>query len=128
MTIYKRGVYDVEVELEKLGYDYDALLEELIYQITNQGVLWENNDEAYRNLKNENEKITESNNRLKFYQNENLRLASELFASHKRYDVIKKQLHNIPIILDPVIFAKSGTPLLKKNCVDLIINDLILNC
>ena len=50
MTIYKRGVYDVEVELEKLGYDYDALLEELIYRITNQGVLWENNDEAYRNF------------------------------------------------------------------------------
>ena len=30
-----------------------------------------------------------------FYQNENLRLASELFASHKRYDVIKKQLYDL---------------------------------
>ena len=59
-------------------------------------------DEAYRNLKNENEKITESNNRLKFYQNENLRLASELFASHKRYDVIKKQLYDLGLQKDQI--------------------------
>ena len=52
-------------------------------------------EEAYGDLKNKNEKLTESNNRLKFYQNENLRLASELFASHKRYDVIKKQLYDL---------------------------------
>ena len=52
-------------------------------------------EEAYGDLKNKNEKLTESNNKLKFYQNENLRLASELFASHKRYDVIKKQLYDL---------------------------------
>ena len=52
-------------------------------------------DEAYRDLKNKNEKLTESNNKLKFFQNENLRLSSELFASHKRYDVIKKQLYDL---------------------------------
>ena len=52
-------------------------------------------EEAYGDLKNKNEKLTESNNRLKFYQNENLRLASELFASHKRYDVTKKQLYDL---------------------------------
>ena len=52
-------------------------------------------DEAYRDLKNKNEKLTESNNKLKFYQNENLRLSSELFVSHKRYDVIKKQLYDL---------------------------------
>ncbi len=52
-------------------------------------------DEAYEDLKKKNEKLTESNNKLKFYQNENLRLSSELFASHKRYDVIKKQLYDL---------------------------------
>ncbi len=52
-------------------------------------------EEAYGDLKNKNEKLTESNNKLKFYQNENLRLSSELFTSHKRYDVIKKQLYDL---------------------------------
>ena len=61
-----------------------------------------NRDEAYGNLKNKNEKLTESNNRLKFYQNENLRLASELFASHKRYDVIKKQLYDLGLQKDQI--------------------------
>jgi len=56
-----------------------------------------NRDEAYRDLKNKNEKLTESNNKLKFYQNENLRLSSELFGSHKRYDVIKKQLYDLEL-------------------------------
>jgi len=48
MTVYKRGVYDVEAELEKLSYDFDALIDELVYQISNLGVQWEYNDEAYR--------------------------------------------------------------------------------
>ena len=48
MTIHKRGIYDVEGELEKLGYDFDALIDELVYQISNLGVQWEYNDEAYR--------------------------------------------------------------------------------
>jgi len=61
-----------------------------------------NRDEAYGDLKNKNEKLTESNNRLKFYQNENLRLASELFASHKRYDVIKKQLYDLGLQKDQI--------------------------
>ena len=61
-----------------------------------------NRDEAYGNLKNKNEKLTESNSRLKFYQNENLRLASELFASHKRYDVIKKQLYDLGLQKDQI--------------------------
>ena len=59
-------------------------------------------DEAYRDLKNKNEKLTESNNKLKFYQNENLRLSSELFASHKRYDVIKKQLYDLGLQKDQI--------------------------
>ena len=37
-----------------------------------------------------------------FYQNENLRLASELFASHKRYDVIKKQLYDLGLQKDQI--------------------------
>ena len=41
-------IYDVEGELEKLGYDFDALIDELVYQISNLGVQWEYNDEAYR--------------------------------------------------------------------------------
>ena len=48
MTIHKRGIYDVEGELEKLGYDFDALIDELVYQISNLGVQWEYNDEAFR--------------------------------------------------------------------------------
>ena len=38
---------------------------------------------------------------------------------------IKKNLKHVPYILDPVMIAKSGTPLLKKNCINLIISDLI---
>lgn len=52
-------------------------------------------EETYRDLKNKNEKLIESNKKLKFYQNENLRLSSELFDSHKKYDVIKKQLYDL---------------------------------
>ena len=48
MTIHKRGIYNVEDELEKLGYDFDALIDELVYKISNLGVQWEYNDEAYR--------------------------------------------------------------------------------
>ena len=59
-------------------------------------------EEAYGDLKNKNEKLTESNNRLKFYQSENLRLSSELFASHKRYDVIKKQLYDLGLQKDQI--------------------------
>ena len=40
MTINKRGVYDVEAELEELGYDTDALLDEIVYQVSNLGVQW----------------------------------------------------------------------------------------
>ena len=41
-------IYDVEGELEKLGYDFDALLDELIYQVSNTGVEYEYHDEFYR--------------------------------------------------------------------------------
>ena len=39
--------------------------------------------------------MSESNNKLKFFQSENLRLSSELFASHKKNDVVKQQLHDL---------------------------------
>lgn len=48
MTINKRGVYDPVDELEKRGYDADALLDEIVYQVSNLGVQWEYNDEAVR--------------------------------------------------------------------------------
>jgi len=48
MTINKRGVYDPVDELEKQGYDADALLDEVVYQVSNLGVQWEYNDEAVR--------------------------------------------------------------------------------
>ena len=41
-------IYDVEGELEKLGYDFDALLDELVYQVSNTGVEYEYHDEFYR--------------------------------------------------------------------------------
>ena len=48
MTINKRGVYDPVAELEKQGYDADALLDEVVHQINNLGIQWEYNDEAIR--------------------------------------------------------------------------------
>ena len=59
-------------------------------------------EEAYGDLKNKNEKLTESNNKLKFFQSENLRLSSELFASHKKNDVIKKQLYDLGLQKDQI--------------------------
>ena len=43
-----RVVYDALSELEKLGYRADDLIDELVFQISNLGVQWEYNDEAYR--------------------------------------------------------------------------------
>ena len=43
------------------------------------------------------EKLAELNNQLNFHQDENLRLSSELFNSHKKYNVIKKQLHDFEL-------------------------------
>ena len=40
--------FDVESELTEAGYDPDGFLDELVYQISNLGVQWEYNDEAYR--------------------------------------------------------------------------------
>ena len=48
MTINKRGIYDAVAELEKQGYDADALLDEVVHQINNLGIQWEYNDEAIR--------------------------------------------------------------------------------
>jgi len=41
-------VYDVLSELEKLGYEADGLLDELVYQVSNTGVEYEYHDEFYR--------------------------------------------------------------------------------
>ena len=41
-------VYDVLSEIEKLGYDSDSLLDELVYQVSNTGVEYEYHDEFYR--------------------------------------------------------------------------------
>ena len=43
------------------------------------------------------EKLTELNNKLKFSQDENLRLSSEVFNSRKKYNVIKKQLYDFEL-------------------------------
>ena len=48
MAINKRGVYNVQEELESQGYDFDNLIDELVYQISNLGVQGEYNDEAFR--------------------------------------------------------------------------------
>ena len=40
--------FDVESELTEAGYDPDGFLDELVYQISNLGVQWEYNDEAYK--------------------------------------------------------------------------------
>ena len=41
-------VYDVLSEIEKLGYEADGLLDELVYQVSNTGVEYEYHDEFYR--------------------------------------------------------------------------------
>lgn len=48
MTINKRGVYDPVDELEKQGYDGDSLVDELVYQSSNAGVLPDFHDNFYR--------------------------------------------------------------------------------
>ena len=42
-------------------------------------------------------KLTELNNKLKFSQDENLRLSSEVFNSRKKYNVIKEQLYDFEL-------------------------------
>ena len=42
-------------------------------------------------------KLTELNKKLKFSQDENLRLSSEVFNSRKKYNVIKKQLYDFEL-------------------------------
>jgi chromosome segregation ATPase len=54
-----------------------------------------NNLENEKNLNNE--KLATSNDKLKFYQEDNLRLSNELFVSKERYNIIKKQLHDFEL-------------------------------
>ena len=54
-----------------------------------------NNLENEKNLNNE--KLAESNDKFKFYQEDNLRLSNELFTSKERYNIIKKQLHDFEL-------------------------------
>ena len=44
-----------------------------------------------------NEKLIVINNKLKFYQEDNLRLSNELFKSKERYDTVKSQLNNFEL-------------------------------
>ena len=54
-----------------------------------------NNLENEKNLNNE--KLATSNDKLKFHQEDNLRLSNELFVSKERYNIIKKQLHDFEL-------------------------------
>ena len=54
-----------------------------------------NNLENEKNLNNE--KLVASNDKFKFYQEDNLRLSNELFVSKERYNIIKKQLHDFEL-------------------------------
>ena len=54
-----------------------------------------NNLENEKNLNNE--KLATSNGKLKFYQEDNLRLSNELFVSKESYNIIKKQLHDFEL-------------------------------
>jgi len=58
-------------------------------------------DKLKNNLSNEknlnNEKLIASNDKLKFYQEDNLRLSNELFTSNERHNITKKQLHNFEL-------------------------------
>tara|TARA_Y100000590_G_scaffold208248_1_gene235844 strand:+ start:789 stop:1595 length:807 start_codon:yes stop_codon:yes gene_type:complete len=52
-------------------------------------------EESNKFLIDKKEKMNELINKLKFYQDENLRLSNEVFNSNKRYDIVKKQVSDL---------------------------------
>ena len=86
--------------LENNNYDLQSSLDKIIEE---KEMLIEKNTRAQEKLSLEksnllnnsnNEKLTELNNKLKFYQDENLRLSRDLSNSQETHHIIKKQLND----------------------------------
>ena len=86
--------------LENNNYDLQSSLDKIIEE---KEMLIEKNTRAQEELSLEksnllnnsnNEKLTELNNKLKFYQDENLRLSRDLSNSQETHHIIKKQLND----------------------------------
>ena len=86
--------------LENNNHDLQSSLDKIIEE---KEMLIEKNTRAQEELSLEksnllnnsnNEKLTELNNKLKFYQDENLRLSRDLSNSQERHHIIKKQLND----------------------------------
>mgnify|MGYP001265465037 CR=1 FL=1 len=59
-------------------------------------------EEANSHFSNTEQKINELSNKLKFYQEDNLRLSSELVSSNKKNEIIKKQLGDLGLQKDQI--------------------------
>jgi len=86
--------------LENNNHDLQSSLDKIIEE---KEMLIEKNTKAQENLSlqksnllnnSNNEKLTELNNKLKFYQDENLRLSRDLSNSQETHHIIKKQLND----------------------------------
>jgi len=86
--------------LENNNHDLQSSLDKIIEE---KEMLIEKNTKAQEDLSLEksnllnnsnNEKLTELNNKLKFYQDENLRLSRDLSNSQETHHIIKKQLND----------------------------------
>ena len=86
--------------LENNNHDLQSSLDKIIEE---KEMLIEKNTRAQEELSLEksnllnnsnNEKLTELNNKLKFYQDENLRLSRDLSNSQETHHIIKKQLND----------------------------------
>jgi chromosome segregation ATPase len=86
--------------LENNNHDLQSSLDKIIEE---KEMLIEKNTKAQEELSLEksnllnnsnNEKLTELNNKLKFYQDENLRLSRDLSNSQETHHIIKKQLND----------------------------------
>ena len=86
--------------LENNNHDLQSSLDKIIEE---KEMLIEKNTRAQEDLSLEksnllnnsnNEKLTELNNKLKFYQDENLRLSRDLSNSQETHHIIKKQLND----------------------------------
>ena len=92
--------------LENNNHDLQSSLDKIIEE---KEMLIEKNTRAQEELSLEksnllnnsnNEKLTELNNKLKFYQDENLRLSRDLSNSQETHHIIKKQLNNKKLLFE----------------------------
>ena len=87
--VLENNNHDLQSSLDKIIEEKEMLIEK------NTGVQEELSLEKSNLLNNSNnEKLTELNNKLKFYQDENLRLSRDLSNSQETHHIIKKQLND----------------------------------